>query len=1235
MHHFSPLWTIAMGCGGSKQQTNAIPPLSLNNKKSQDDVSLSASNKQKVGTRTEDEEDNRNVCEEQTIVQPFTSSAPEEEENEITRHKDVDDEGYEDTTNQLPTCDTQYEDVTEEDNRNVCEEQTTVQPFTSSADDDDSRKATSLQKTDIKNENKLSSKPNVTEESNEAVTKESEGIVIKDIINNVHLECATGINGKEDSIKNVEEVVVLEEEIEKIEKNKTMEEKIKDNSSFTDGTSEQKNQTRTVESESNHGVHGNNDCIKEDRLSAVSNENDIPGHTSREECQESESSIDIVSSADNVIVEKNNVISTINDNNGSTGEVGDGSTDEIGNVTGEVNNGSPEEVGDVTGEVGNGSTEEVGNVTGEVGDGTTEEVDDGSTGKVGDCRTEDFNNNGGLVKQVKTDIEKTKEDTKDDQLKFNQSLRSYCRLVNPDAMKTVATHAVTELYLERALPGIGDVFTHILANIGQLTVLDLSGNHIGPQAFHAVVLALKTNKTLRSLNVSNNKTDTQCSESLGIMLAKNDTLEELDVSSNQLGRDFFSRSVGLAMNTNSTLRVLRCASCGFADLSILLDSLSGNSTISELDFSHNHIVNGTELGEKLAVLLAKSSSLSVLKVKATNISGEGMQKVQKSLEANTVLTNLHIGGNQMLHCNAMLQFLITCFNHVGLKNLSLQDTTFKEIHLVFDDITANQDTESNLIQLNLSNCCLVDSMFQTLVGLMPSGLSNLHILNVTNNNGLTSDRVKDFAQLTSDGSGKSNLQELIYGVNEAENLPFSLSMYQNLSSLDLRKCQIATSNLVQVAFFMNKPDGISSLCLDGQKLSGTDVLQVMLSNGSDNSLESLSLIGCALNDDDMEPITSALKSGLGLKSLKLSANRITDNSIEEMVQAFILQEDYALECIHLANNKISCEGAIQISKLLLSCSALHTLILSRNHIGANGLKTVIEAVRSDSRLRLLDLNGQAHPIDEEDMEEILTVLAHALGYTVERNEYGQVSMSSNGLVSISKDLTVLLTNLGSMTGNVGQAVDGCIIKTDYSKDHWPYLGLQEVLTLSTVLKGHSPTGRVHLTKEEWNLIIGEGKDPCVPSWLQVDTHRDRAVYLAGLPASVSANRLEGDLDSEADCVISEVCIMKDPILQKPNGLCWILMSDTDSVEKAVRLYESGQARLFNQAYIISRLDVIITDVVLEGVENKAQEEMERRAKQRVAENEEHRALLETSFVASKARHEYAAANPAYADGRVW
>lgn len=79
------------------------------------------------------------------------------------------------------------------------------------------------------------------------------------------------------------------------------------------------------------------------------------------------------------------------------------------------------------------------------------------------------------------------------------------------------------------------------------------------------------------------------------MLSSNTCLEFLDVSGNDLGKDYFSRCVGPALQVNTSLKALKCASCGSNDMSAILDALSGNHgnrTLEEWDVSNN------QLGEK-------------------------------------------------------------------------------------------------------------------------------------------------------------------------------------------------------------------------------------------------------------------------------------------------------------------------------------------------------------------------------------------------------------------------------------------------------------------------------------------------------------------------------------------------------------------------------------------------------------------------------------------------------------
>ena len=52
--------------------------------------------------------------------------------------------------------------------------------------------------------------------------------------------------------------------------------------------------------------------------------------------------------------------------------------------------------------------------------------------------------------------------------------------------------------------------------------------------------------------------------------------------------------------------------------------------------------------------------------------------------------------------------------------------------------------------------------------------------------------------------------------------------------------------------------------------------------------------------------------------------------------------------------------------------------------------------------------------------------------------------------------------------------------------------------------------------------------------------------------------------------------LQDQMLRKPNGLAWVLFTDTASVQRAVEYYNSGQAVMYGTPYVISTVNVDIT-----------------------------------------------------------
>lgn len=66
-------------------------------------------------------------------------------------------------------------------------------------------------------------------------------------------------------------------------------------------------------------------------------------------------------------------------------------------------------------------------------------------------------------------------------------------------------------------------------------------------------------------------------------------------------------------------------------------------------------------------------------------------------------------------------------------------------------------------------------------------------------------------------------------------------------------------------------------------------------------------------------------------------------------------------------------------------------------------------------------------------------------------------------------------------------------------------------------------------------------------------------------------------------------LIQDQILRKPNGLAWVLFTDTESVQRAVEYYNSGQAFMYGTPFVISSVtvDVMVNTGSEEKTEAKA------------------------------------------------
>ena len=81
-----------------------------------------------------------------------------------------------------------------------------------------------------------------------------------------------------------------------------------------------------------------------------------------------------------------------------------------------------------------------------------------------------------------------------------------------------------------------------------------------------------------------------------------------------------------------------------------------------------------------------------------------------------------------------------------------------------------------------------------------------------------------------------------------------------------------------------------------------------------------------------------------------------------------------------------------------------------------------------------------------------------------------------------------------------------------------------------------------MSQSDWDRVVSADKD--APAWLQLSSKRECAVYISNLPLSVTAEKLEGQLDSEAECNVMEVYLLKVRNTVSFSGLYLALVSIT-------------------------------------------------------------------------------------------
>ncbi|XP_051763942.1 NACHT, LRR and PYD domains-containing protein 12-like isoform X31 [Ctenopharyngodon idella] len=527
-----------------------------------------------------------------------------------------------------------------------------------------------------------------------------------------------------------------------------------------------------------------------------------------------------------------------------------------------------------------------------------------------------------------------------------------------------------------------------LRSNSHLRELDLTWNKIGDECLMLLSDGLKDpHCKLETLKLFDCNITAEGCAALASALRSNSLLRELDLTGNIIGGGGLTLLSDGLKDPHCKLEKLWLFDCNITaeGCAALASALRSNSHLRELNLSGNIIGDGglTLLSDGLKDPHCK---LEKLRLEDCNITAEGCAALASALRSNSHLRELDLtdniiggGGLTLLsdglkdpHCKLEKLRLEDC-NITAEGCAALASALRSNSHLRELDLTDNiiggggltllsdglKDPHCKLEKLRLEDCNITAEGCAALASALRSN-SHLRELDLTDNiiggGGLT---------LLSDGLKDPHCK---------------------LEKLRLSYCNITAEGCAALASALRSNSHLRELDLTDNIIGGGGL--TLLSDGLKDphcKLEKLRLSYCNITAEGCAVLASALRSNSHLRELNLTDNIIGDGGLT-LLSDGLKDPHCKLEKLRLSYCNITAEGCAVLASALRSNSHLRELNLTDNIIGdggltllsdglkdphckleklrlsccnitAEGCAVLASALRSNSHLRELDLNG--------------------------------------------------------------------------------------------------------------------------------------------------------------------------------------------------------------------------------------------------------------------------------------
>ncbi|KAE8904472.1 hypothetical protein PF005_g15821 [Phytophthora fragariae] len=205
---------------------------------------------------------------------------------------------------------------------------------------------------------------------------------------------------------------------------------------------------------------------------------------------------------------------------------------------------------------------------------------------------------------------------------------------------------------------------------------------------------------------------------------------------------------------------------------------------------------------------------------------------------------------------------------------------------------------------------------------------------------------------------------------------------------------------------LNNPKTAKSLyVMSTRSISDVDFVRLASSISSNSLLEELYLSGHKVGAQGLQAFADCLAVNSTLRHLSLGSEALGDDAVKTLSAGLARNAQSALESWDLEFKSLGVDGAAAVGELLRTNKSLKTVTLSRNQVGDEGVKKLVEGLGENAEAAVKELNVTDVGISGAGLDSLAALLEK------ESCSLTTLQVSFNGLeTASSKFFDALKTN---------------------------------------------------------------------------------------------------------------------------------------------------------------------------------------------------------------------------------